>query len=297
MSNLIGYLGPNGTFTELAAQCFFPNDQLQPYPTIVGCMEAALEGKIDFAVVPLENTIEGSVPITIDYLFHDNALPIIAEMIMPIQQHLMVHPLHASKWAEVSTIYSHPHAISQCYRYLRKFMPHAQTSSSSSTAAAAEWVKDHPEEQCAAIGNELAAKTNGLTIVQRNIHDYPNNHTRFIVLHTGNKPLSKSKMNYLHDKTTFMITLPSDYPGALHKVLSAFSWRNLNLSKIESRPMKTGLGQYFFIIDVEQGTDEVLIPGVKAELEALGCGVTILGSYPCYAYAESTNGTKETEKI
>ena len=100
----------------------------------------------------------------------------------------------------------------------------------------------------------------------------------------ANQPLALSEDHpYFHGyKTSLMITLPSDHPGVLHTVLSAFAWRRLNLSKIESRPMKTGLGNYFFIIDVEMKMDEVLIPGAIAELEAVGCGVNLLGSYPSY---------------
>src|SRR5699024_5868422 len=145
-----------------------------------------------------------------------------------------------------------------------------------------------PNEPIAAIGNVLAAKEYGLTIVEENIHDYPNNHTRFIVLSKDEDKI-KIKEKVSSEKTTMLITLPEDRAGVLHQVLSAFAWRKMNLSKIESRPMKTGLGNYFFIIDVNEPYDDALFPGVQGELEALGCGVTILGTYPVYQLSMNEN--------
>ncbi|RBW71608.1 prephenate dehydratase [Bacillus taeanensis] len=278
----IGYLGPNGTFTEYAAKTMFPKEAFIPYKTIPNCIDAVMEGEIDFAVVPIENTIEGSVNLTIDYLLHEQTLPIVAEIVVPIEQHLMVHPAIADQWEQVEAVYSHPHAIAQCHHFLRNKLSEAELKYTNSTGSAAEWLKNNPKELSAAIANELAAKTYGLTIVQKNIHDFDNNHTKFVVLNRHKKPVEKNDL-YCGDKTTFIVTLPSDYTGALHQVLSAFAWRKLNLSKIESRPMKTGLGNYFFIIDIEMKADDILIQGAKSEIEALGCGVSILGSYPCFS--------------
>jgi prephenate dehydratase len=151
-----------------------------------------------------------------------------------------------------------------------------------STSAAAKFVSEHPHLPVAAIANRLAAQEYGLTIVRENIHDYDYNHTRFIVVRKQNKPLDIDSPLYAGDKTTIVVMLPKDQPGALHQVLSAFAWRKLNLTKIESRPAKTGLGNYFFIIDIDQKMDDVLIPGAIAELEALECTVQVLGSYPYY---------------
>jgi prephenate dehydratase len=282
----IGYLGPVGTFTEVAAKAIFPTDDLYACKTIPDCMEGVVEGEIDYCVVPLENAIEGSVNLTVDYLFHEQTLPIIAEVVVPIQQHLMVHPQQVDDWENIKKVYSHPQAISQCHHFLKETLPNAERCFESSTASAAQWVKSHPTECVAAIGNESAAKNYGLTIVAKNAHDYENNHTRFVVLHNENTPLECEHTPVVNEKTTMTITLPSDHSGALHQVLSAFSWRKINLSKIESRPTKTGLGNYFFIIDADMKMDGILIPGVKAELEALGCKINIVGSYPCYKARE-----------
>ena len=278
----VGYLGPKGTFTELAVMSIFPELQRKAYSTIPNSMDAVSDHEVDYAVVPLENAIEGSVNLTLDYIIHKHNLPIVGEINVPIDQHLLVHPNYGDQWSEIDVVYSHPHAIAQCHEFLRNVMPHASIQYTNSTAAAAQYISDHPEEKAAAISNELAAKEYNLVFAQKNIHDYENNRTRFVIL-ARNEQQNIGSSYYTGDKTTLMVTLPSDFSGALHQVLSAFSWRKLNLSKIESRPMKTGLGNYFFVIDVEHRMDAVLLPGVKAELEALGCGVRILGSYPCFS--------------
>ncbi|MDF2854923.1 MAG: prephenate dehydratase [Neobacillus sp.] len=275
----VGFLGPKATFTELAVMKVFSGFETEPYRTIPECMDAVVDEKVELAVVPVENALEGSVNITLDYLTHVVQLPIVGEITIPIKQHLMVHPDNADNWQEISKVYSHSHAIAQCHKFLHTKFKDITSESVSSTAAAAKMVMDHPEYNVAAIANELAAKEYGLAIVQRNIHDFDYNHTRFVVLTKQNLDFQEISGS-THYKTTLMVTLPSDMAGALHQVLSAFAWRRLNLSKIESRPMKTGIGNYFFIIDLEMKLDEVLIPGAMQELEALGCSVKMLGSYP-----------------
>lgn len=273
----IGYLGPRGTFTKLAVDTAFNGGNKESFTTIPECIDAVQNEEIDIGVVPLENAIEGTVQLTVDYLVHQVRLPIIAEIVVPIQQHLLVAPGFAGDLSEVTNVYSHSHAIAQCHQFLHKQMPDAKLDFTSSTGKAAEIVS-HSGGNIAAIGNTLAASEYGLTIYQENIHDYPNNHTRFAVL-AKDKSIVSIKHEIQTEKTSLLVTLPSDYAGALYQVLAAFAWRKMNLSKIESRPMKTGLGNYFFIVDVNQPYDDVLFPGVKAELEALGCNVTILGTY------------------
>lgn len=276
----IGYLGPRGTFTKLAVDTAFNGEDKHSFNTIPECIDAVDSDQIEIGVVPLENAIEGTVQLTVDYLVHQVRLPIMAEIVVPIQQHLLVSPDFSGELSDLEEIHSHSHAIAQCHQYIHNNMPEAAINFTSSTGKAAEIVSNS-EKKIAAIGNKLAASEYGLNIYQEDIHDYPNNHTRFAVL-AKNKDIVKIKHEKDAEKTSLLITLPSDYSGALHQVLAAFAWRKMNLSKIESRPMKTGLGNYFFIIDVNQPYDDVLFPGVQAELEALGCKVTILGTYPVY---------------
>jgi prephenate dehydratase len=277
----VGFLGPRATFTDLAVQKMFPLvQQAIPYDTIPECMDAVTDGEIDVATVPLENALEGSVNITLDYLIHEMEIPIQGEIATPIAQHLMVHP--KNKTNQVEMIYSHSHAIAQCHKHLHQKWKGIPSENMTSTAAAARYVMEHPELPIAAIANELAAKEYGLEIIAPNIHDFTHNHTRFVILSNRKPNYTNAEAELKGFKTTIMVTLPEDQSGALHLVLSAFAWRKLNLSKIESRPMKTGLGNYFFIIDIEREMDDILIPGAIAELEALGSRVKILGSYPAY---------------
>lgn len=271
----VGYLGPEASFTNIAAKNFFKDAWLMPYSTIPECIEAVSLGELEYAVVPLENTLEGTVTLTIDYLFHEVDLSVNAEILSPIEQHLMVHPANAEDWESIKDAYSHPHALAQCYKYL--FYRGIRQHQYASTAAAAKYVSENKEMKIASIGNRLSAKKYGLVIVQENIHDFHQNHTRFLVLSKEKKTLGQESLT---PKTTFMLTLPvDDRSGALHQVLSVFAWRRLNLTKIESRPLKTGLGNYFFVLDIMEDENHPMMKGAVEELQALGCQVKSLGTY------------------
>lgn len=282
INSQVAFLGPEASFTHLATQALFPNSPLLPIRTIPECIEMVSNGQVEIAVVPLENALEGTVPLTIDYLFHEANVFVIAEILSPIAQNLMVHPNNVERWEEISNIYSHPHALAQCHKYLYYRFGKVPLEQASSTAAAAKYVSEHSEQCIAAIANSSAAEEYGLKIVEQNIHDFHFNHTRFFVLSKMKKSVEEVGHNG-QIKTTVMITLPKDdRSGALHQVLSVFAWRQLNLSKIESRPLKTGLGQYFFIIDVLENEKAPMMKGAMEELLALGCEVKSLGSYYTY---------------
>lgn len=284
-TNRVAFLGPKGTFTELATKELFPNDWTIPFKTIPECIEAVDSGQVDLAVVPVENALEGTVPLTIDYLYHEADLFIIAEVLSPIQQHLMVHADNKEKYEDIERVYSHPHALAQCHKFLYYRFKSVPLNQATSTAAAAQFVSEHPEDNIAAIANIAAAKQYGLTIVENNIHDFHFNHTRFFVLSKSNERIDRPAEDK-QIKTTLMIKLPNDRSGALHQVLSVFAWRQINLSKIESRPLKTGLGDYFFIVDLLEDEKAPLMQGAMDELRALGCSVKSLGSY--YTYQQNT---------
>lgn len=274
----VAYLGPEASFTYLATKGIFPNDRLMPFASIPECIEAVAEGKVDLAVVPIENALEGSVPLTLDYLFHEATLYVTGELQSKIQQHLMVNKAQKENWQSIEGVYSHPHALAQCHKYLFYRFSNLPLHQTTSTAAAAKYISENPNECIAAVGNASAAEKYGLEIVQANIHDFHFNHTRFFVLSKQNIRLPQ-ELSEGQAKTTFMITLPTDRSGALHQVLSVFAWRQLNLSKIESRPLKTGLGDYFFMIDVLADEKEPMMRGAMEELAALGCKVKSLGTY------------------
>jgi prephenate dehydratase len=291
----IAYLGPRGTFTEEALRVLcnkhtqvevkknMQDIELIAKMTIPDCLTACWKDDVDYAMVPMENSIEGSVNMTLDWLIHQVDLPIQAELTLPIKQHAILHPFQQDLSLEqVEKIYSHPHAIAQCHEFIRQHCPSSELEYTKSTAEAVEWVAKNPEQKWLAIGTKLAAEMNHLTVARDGIEDHKNNFTRFVFV--GKK--APTQLIQLADeqpfKTTILVTLPEDYSGALHQVLSAFAWRKLNLTRIESRPTKKGLGSYFFFIDIEQKQDDVLLPGAMSEIEALGCQVRFLGSYPCY---------------
>ncbi|MBO8172566.1 MAG: prephenate dehydratase [Bacillaceae bacterium] len=281
MERHIAFLGPRGTFTEEAARYLFAGeeDRFIPQGSIPDVLESVAEQRVEYGVVPMENSIEGSVNLTLDWMIHQVKIPILAELVLPIHQYLLTaerkEPLQPQ---DVEMVLSHPHAVAQCHHFMRTHMKDVEIEYTSSTAEAARIVSENPDRPWAAIGTKLSGQFYGLTILKEHIEDHDNNYTRFVMVGEKAPELAESD----HHKTTVLVTLPSDFPGALYQVLAAFAWRKLNLSRIESRPTKKGLGSYHFIIDIEQGMDEVLLPGAFAEIEAIGCQISLLGSYPCY---------------
>ena len=288
----VAYLGPEASFTHIAASDLFGMEGLTPRPTIPDCIEAVSNGHVAYAVVPLENALEGSVPLTIDYLFSSEDLFITAEISMPIEQHLLVNKSQMDRLDELESIQSHPHALAQCHKFLQYRFRKVPLIQTTSTAAAAKMISEQPDLRVAAIGNRLAAQTYDLHIAEENIHDFHFNHTRFVVLSLRKERLEHTK-HASSTKTTLMVKLPADdRPGLLHQILSVFSWRRLNLSKIESRPLKTGLGHYFFIIDVNESEEHPMMKGAMEELAALGCSARSLGTYYVYESGEFTAEAK-----
>lgn len=224
MSIKVGFLGPRATFTHLAVQSYFGEEIEQiAYSTIPQCIDAVADGEIDYAVVPTENALEGSVNLTIDYLIHEQPLYIVGEIVSPIEQHFMVHPANKEEWRMITHVYSHSHAIAQCHKFLHKNFKGITYEYATSTGAAAQYVKNHPEDLVAAIANKLAAKEYGLEIVQENIHDYHYNHTRFAIVHPtvdGKYPSTKLKAD--KEKTTLMVTLPSDQEVAIQYTIPIY---------------------------------------------------------------------------
>lgn len=287
----IAYLGPEGTVSEEAVRHFFAGEEHRflPYKLISDVFMATVNGETDYSVIPIENTIEGSVRLHMDWLVHDNVnLPIRAEWIYPSIQNLIgyrsdVETDEGTDYRGIKKIISIDVAVAQCREFLKGNIPDVEFTYVSSTAEGVRMVKEHPFPGLAAIGTRLAAERYGLDVLADNITDHHNNFTRFVLVgkETPRLPSSDSV------KTTILVTLPEDYPGALHQVLSAFAWRRINLSKIESRPTKLKLGNYYFYIDIEMSMDTVLLPAALAEIEAIGCQVRLMGSYPVYSYPKA----------
>ncbi|WP_106768489.1 prephenate dehydratase [Paenibacillus faecalis] len=255
---------------------------------------STVEGRSDYSVIPIENTIEGSVSLHMDWLVNEVDIPLQVEWVYPSRQNLIGD---ASEFRgedgsvdlrKIKRIYSHPVATAQCRQFLSKYVPEAELEPCGSTSEGVKIVKENPGKSWAAIGTSLGASTHGLNILSDNITDHDNNYTRFVLI--GHQPVEVSRSPE-HVKTSILVTLPEDAPGALHQVLSAFAWRRLNLSRIESRPTKKKLGNYYFYIDIMDSADSVLLTAALGEIEVLGCQVRVLGSYPGFAYErEKTKG-------
>jgi len=273
----IAFLGPEASFTQLTATQLFPNEELIPKANILDCFLAVQNNEVDKAVVPLENSIEGTVSMTLDYLYQTPEIRVEAEAVMPIAHHLMIHPSQEND-NQIEKIYSHPQALAQSFHSLNKNYPDVPKQEFASTAAAAKRVSENPDRKIAAVANKFAAELYGLKIINDNIHDVEENHTRFIVISKSEETFD-SDLNSSGKKTGLLITLPQDHAGGLHQVLSVFAWRNMNLSKIESRTLKTKLGNYFFFVTVVGDWNNVLYINSIDELRAIGADVKFLGNY------------------
>lgn len=278
----VGYLGPKGSFSHAAAKQIFPDKELIAYQTIAESMAAAMDHSVQIAIVPIENTIEGTVNQTTDSLFLQEQAKISGEVTFTIQQQLMVHPIHQKEWTKVKKVFSHPQAIAQCQHFLFNQLPQAAIELTDSTSAAAQYLVHHPEEFVAAIGPSEAASLFDLAIVQKNIQDLEQNQTSFWLIQSEKQSAPQLNLSKGQKKMTLFLTLPDNLPGALHKALGVFHWRGINLSRIESRPMKTVLGEYFFLIDIDMPEKEEMVQYALEELRLFQIQVLSFGSYWTY---------------
>ena len=273
----IAFLGPHASFTQLAASQIFREQKLIPQSSILDCFIAVQNGEVEKAVVPLENSIEGTVSMTLDYLYDFENIFIETEAVMPIAHHLMIHPNHH----DFSKIISHPQALAQTFHFRFDHYKNIETQDYSSTSASAKLVAENPTEKWAAIANAYAAKLYGLKVIHENIQDFEQNHTKFIVISRKRNVLELG-FPKTSEQTSLLVTLPEDHAGGLHQVLSVFAWRNMNLSKSESRTLKKGLGNYFFFINVASEWHPVLSENALEELRMLRAEVKFLGHYNEY---------------
>jgi prephenate dehydratase len=269
----VAYLGPAGTHSEEALRASAPPDiEAVPVPTIYDAVMAVQEGTAERAVVPIENALEGSVAVTLDTLAVDaRDVRIAAEVVHPV--HHCVVAREELPLASVERVVSHPQATAQCARFLREHLPQAQIVSAPSTADAVLTVCGS-DGRSVALGSSLAAELYGCEIVAANVEDHPDNVTRFVWLARAGEAGEAGE----NPKTSLVFWGGGDQsPGWLVDVLSEFAGRGVNLTRIESRPRRTGLGHYFFFVDLEGAVgaapvDEALdaVAGHVGELRVLG---------------------------
>ncbi|MDP8960618.1 MAG: prephenate dehydratase [Actinomycetota bacterium] len=280
----VAYLGPSGTFAETAARLVAGTEPLVDLPDVAEVLRAVGENRADRGVVPIENTLEGPVSTTLDALAFDVDLLIQGELELPIHFVLATRP--NVRLAEVRVVRSHQVALAACRRWLAGNLPDAERVAATSTAKAAELVaaNEGPE---AAISNQLAAERYSLAIVARSIADREGNVTRFVVVGHDLPPATG------WDKTSLVVFIEENRPGALLKLLEIFAERDLNLTKIESRPTKAELGEYCFFMDVEGHLADERVGDALAAVKRTHREVKILGSYR----RSGARQTEEAERI
>ncbi len=270
MARTVGFLGPQGTYSEEAALLYDSTANRQ-FPTITSVGEAVASGEVEEGVVPIENSLAGSVIFTLDLLINQPTLFIRGEIDLPIKHYLVAKP--GTDKSQIKVIYSHPQALAQCKEYLEKNFPQAEQMASLSTVSC---VTDSFESAlpAAAICPRRATELYDVDIMDQGIQDVDSNVTRFAVVGLSDHATTGN------DKTSMAFMLEKDSPGLLHRVLGEFAKRDINLLKIESRPTKQLLGEYIFLMDCEGHREESPMKEALAALSQPISMLRVLGSYP-----------------
>jgi len=263
----LGLLGPEGTFSEMAAKKWSPKAELIFMADMESVVRAVDEGVCDESIVPIENSVEGAVGVVMDILLEIRST-VVGEEILPIKECLMSR----GSLRDIKIIVSHPQALGQCRHYIHEHFPKAEVRTTGSTSHAARLAQEFPE--MAAVGCSESAQKYGLRVLKEGIQDYPMNHTRFIIL-GGRMPAPTG-----HDKTSLAVYLDRDRPGALYEFLGEFALRQVNMTRIESRPSKKLLGDYWFFIDVEGHAHDTVLKEAISALKDKCTTLKVLGSYP-----------------
>ncbi|MBF2050335.1 prephenate dehydratase [Leptolyngbya sp. NK1-12] len=274
MATSIAHLGPSGTYAESAAlacaQLFSAKTGeeyiLCPYPSIIQTIYAVANQQTRLGVVPVENSIEGGVGATLDTLWQLDTLQIQQALVLPISHALLSC---ASSLGTIQTVYSHPQALAQCQGWLTKYLPTAQLIPTNSTTEALQFLNQ--SSTIAAIAPQRAAQLYNLPVLAYPINDHPDNCTRFWVLSLDSSSVGSH--------TSLAFSIPANVPGALVKTLQVFAKRDLNLSRIESRPTKRSLGDYLFFVDIEASLQSDAVQSALLELQHETESLKVFGSY------------------
>ena len=281
----VGFLGPEATFTEQAMR-HMPSvgsaSTTTPYPTVDAVLDAVRRGDVSAGVVPIENSLEGPVTSTLDALARDDSpLVIVEEWALPVQFSLMVRP--GTTLAEIEQVATIPIAAAQCRQWLSQHLPNAGMIAALSTAGAAAKLANEDVSYQAAISPEIAAERYGLEILAENIGDNTDASTRFVLVQRPRQAPAPTGA----DKTTLVLFMREDHSGALLEILTEFAVRGVNLTRIESRPTKRQLGDYYFSVDCEGHVQDARVGEALAGLRRVCADVRYLGSYPRHDGKES----------
>ena len=270
----LAYLGPEGTFTEEALRLLEPAAERLPRATVTAALNAVRGQEADGAVVPLENSLEGGITTTLDEFAWGDPLLITAELLLPVRFSLLARP--DTELVHIKRVYTHPAAITQCRAFIARELPDAVVVAAPSTAAAAQEVSLPGSPYDAAIAARIAGERYGLVELVGDIGDRADTVTRFVrVSRPGTLPEPTGS-----DRTTLVVFLADDHPGALLEMLTEFSVRGVNLSRVESRPTGNGIGSYFFHFDFEGHIADARVGEAISGLRRICGEVRFLGSYP-----------------
>jgi len=286
MTLSVAHLGPPGTYAEQATIFYVKwlthntglEAVLHPYSSIAQSLQALAQGETQLAVVPVENSIEGSVTMTMDTMWQMDSLQIQSALVLPIAHALISC---ANSLAGIKTVYSHPQALAQCQGWLREFLPDVQLIPSNSTTEALEKL-----EQDLAVGAIASAELYNLPILASRINDYPENCTRFWAISHAESGITHQLPLQKLTHTSIAFSVPANVPGALLKTLQVFAHLDINLSRIESRPTKRSLGEYLFFIDLEA---DVNTPQMKSALVELTTYTEVLKIFGSYSVISANN--------
>jgi prephenate dehydratase len=265
----VGYLGPQGSFSHEAVMSLTGVEPVA-CESIPDLLQGVADGDLDAGLAPLENAIEGTVSATIDRLVFDHDLFIEREIVLPIHLQLLARP--GTELARVTRVFSYVHALAQCRGYLNDLGVTTEQTTSTSQAASEVSRSDEPY---AALGSSVAGELFGLVPLASAIEDHPGNATRFVLVNRGEIAPATG-----HDRTTIVCFQDADRPGSLYAILGRFAARDINLTKLESRPTKLGLGDYCFVIEFEGHVADDVVADCLADLQAHLARVKFLGSYP-----------------
>ena len=283
-------MGPSGTFTEqaLLTQPDLAAADTRPIGSIPDVLNSLVTGEVDAGFVPIENAIEGAVNVTQDALAFDLDLFIQREVILDVQLDLLAKP--GATLADVRTVISFPVAVAQCRAFLREQLPDAEVEVASSTADAARIVSEG-RDGLAAIANPLAARLYGLEPIAEAIEDHTGNQTRFLLLARDGVPPASG-----HDKTSVVVYQRANEPGSLVTILQEFAARNIDLSRLESRPTRQGLGDYCFLFEFEGHIGDEVVADCLRDLKMKQGDVKFLGSYPAAGQASEDMRRDSSER-